>query len=141
MPRAISFEDFDPNNLPNSIWATYVPTRSKGGAFRTHSRRGDACNAMDTYQSKLYEFVDGRWIERACFDSQELARRVKDGEARCETCRKVFTMKTDTDNRWRRYQLQRGYQVLHRQPNSKLTLPIRQVELCGECIAHGAYPA
>lgn len=61
--RNIKFEDFDPNDVHDEspVWAVYDEQR-----FRTYGNRAAALNAfMHAYKAKLYQMVDGRWIERA----------------------------------------------------------------------------
>lgn len=65
----MAWDDFDPNENPLAMWATYVPSRRRTGAFKLHKTRGPALNAMSCeLRAILYEFRDGRWHMRAKLD-------------------------------------------------------------------------
>lgn len=131
MAKIIPFEEFDPNNLPDSIWATYVPARRKGGAFKLHSARGYALNAFTSEsKAKLYEFCAGRWHERAVFD----VKRAKQVHANCEVCRKPFDNESYAQAHYRYLYRDRLYQRLDR-INGKVAWPLAVKTVCGECVA------
>jgi hypothetical protein len=52
--------EFDPNNVPDSKFATYRPGRSP--TFKLHKTLGHAKNAASNGVSIVYEHQDGKWV-------------------------------------------------------------------------------
>lgn len=68
-------DEFDPNvkkgpKAPR--WASFIPSRSTAPKFKIHMQRNHALNAFsDQPDGILYEWVDGKWVERVRFEGWE----------------------------------------------------------------------
>jgi hypothetical protein len=125
----VPFEDFDPNNLPESIWASYVASWRRGGKFKMHTKRGLALNACNReHQSKLFEFEGGRWHLRATWD---IDAKLKERD-KCEVCNKTYVLGTPP-----RYSYEiardRPYERVMRR-KGKVVWPLQVLVVCGECV-------
>lgn len=80
MPNTNPLDAFDPN-VSTDPWATYAPGRWTGGSFKAHKNRANAMNAMANHKNGcvLYEYVGGKWVERARFNSREFRAQTCDG--------------------------------------------------------------
>lgn len=61
MKKPIPVADFDPNvHQQSNVWGVY------NGSFKTYKNRGPALNkVMHASSAKLFENVNGTWVERA----------------------------------------------------------------------------
>lgn len=123
----VTFEEFDPNNLPDSVWASYVPGYRKGGNFKLHAKRGLALNACNgNHRAKLFEFTDGRWQLRGTWDKVGKLKT----QSNCENCGKQFQKPEG-----RSWEIHRHapYERVMR-VRSKVAWPLSVLLVCGECV-------
>lgn len=124
----VTFEEFDPNNLPDSVWASYVPGYRRSGKFKLHAKRGVALNACNRERrAKLFEFVEGCWHLRGTWDWEGKLKT----QDHCENCGKQFQT---TPDRWS-YSIERNapYERVMRR-RGKVVWPVSVLLICGECV-------
>jgi hypothetical protein len=118
-------DKFDPNALPDQMWATYCPGRWTGGAFRTHAQRGHALSALGhQHEGIIYKWEDGRWVEVA-------RRRGDSAPQRCERCGESVMQRS-------RYGadglVNAGIPTTLRDPaTGKVAKELQILHLCGDC--------
>lgn len=129
---------FDPNNVTGSkapVWATYIPSRSL--QFKTHTKRNHATNAMNYRAgsnwsgpgkpSIMYEFVDGKWVERERYEPP----------TNCAHCGRDFDEVALKKSSARYY-----YAKCHTVHDRKVSPSYRQKRVCQECYnKHFCYDA
>lgn len=117
----IKFEDFDPNTSSKSaIYGVY-----RGGTtMKTFTERRHALSSfMHGYQAKLYQFVNGRWVEVAFRDCYHKAHGT------CDICGGPTNRGVSPSTSWKTETGRWCWDKL----GGKIIEPLTLYYACGEC--------
>jgi hypothetical protein len=119
--KHIAVEDFDPNtDIESNVWAVY------DGRFKTYKNRGPALNRMIYANSaKLFELVNGTWVERVYKKREDL------GSHPCDICGDSPLAAYQPPNRPPVYA--HGYWEWERNSSGKIASPPKLIHLCATC--------
>lgn len=128
---------FDPNTRPGEPYATYCPSRWNGGKFKMHSSRAHGLSALRSQgHGVLFEFSDGKWVERVRFEHPE-HRPTRCGTCRSDTMR-FHTRREHVNGTWvtkDRTDLPKHNVIrpFFERRNGKLVDPLNVLYLCPDC--------